>query len=781
MAKGGKREAKKARSGSVEQPAVAAPNEPAKQRVYVQLRLDDPALIAYASSVRKQWQTTTTWSDDLAVTPAIVLVEADVGSDTQLHAMQSLFASYAMPTPAIDASCRLQVQNSPNVAGKRLSLTLQFSDTFKTFLAKTGNTLLLKLQSLGIKSSLKCELGKKGPRDAVLWALDETLPRKTLQDEIQDTNRQPFTTAVTLSTLMLTTPDATLSILRKGPSPASVDDDAIGSQIAAHVSFTGHQVIILRGLPGSGKSTLSRRVLSMATAATASSVLCSADLCFESPGGYYYEKSKLGEAHDACKAAFMAALADKVAVIVVDNTHSQLWEYEAYVTGALEAAYAVTVLEVQCDDMAMAQRMMYRNSHGVSFDVIARMHQRWEVHAHPLTSLLLLPPVFTTRDNRTALPLLLTETNDVYIAAVFLTPASKAKLLARFSPKHTNVVAEHMTLAFQPTIAYTNGLPLGAHVRLRVLAEYADSKGHCVRVEWASPPLPTEGQRVLHVTVSFVPEVSAVYSNELLADPNASIVDVSSDNLILDGVVGLALRPRSGPRWAKPQVLDVPAGVPEARRHRQLTLLHSAFDTVSDIDAVISTLERVAERGNHLAVHAPPGLVEQLEGLGLNFDTELDTRIPWSASVETLLGSTLNAITNIVVVVTSTVDVSALPSTSVPVAVHATSSIAVLPSLSQQVFDAEILAHVRAAWSRVVQAPVARLSWSSDGRRLSVPSPTMEDTTALKRLATALKTMYGMRVSVQPEALDVVVVAAVRRSFQVTAIAASWIPKAIER
>ncbi|KDO29114.1 hypothetical protein SPRG_06170 [Saprolegnia parasitica CBS 223.65] len=682
MAKGDKRESKKARSGSVEKLAVATPNEPAKQRVYVQLRFDDPALVAYASSVRQQWQTTTQWSADVAVTPAIVLVEADVSSDTQLHALQSLLASYAMPMPAIDASCRLQVQNSPNVAGKRLSLTLQFSDVFKTFLAKTGNTLQLKLQSLGIKSTLKCELGKKGPRDAILWALDETSPRKTLQNEIQETNRQPFTTPVALSTLMVSTPNAILSI-------------------AAHVSFTSHQVVILRGLPGSGKSTLSRRVLAMATAADATNVLCSADLCFESPGGYYYEKSKLGDAHTACKEAFHAALADKVAVIVVDNTHSQLWEYEAYVTGALEAAYAVTVLEVQCDDMAMAQRMMYRNSHGVSFDVIARMHQRWEAHVHALTRHVLLPPVFTTSDNRRALPLLLTETNDVYIAAVFLTPTSKAKLLERISPKHKTIVAEHMTLAFQPSTAYTDALPLGAPCRLRVLAEYADARGHCVRVEWASTPVPTEGQRVLHVTVSFEPDVSAVYSNDLLADANASIVDVTSENLILDGVVGLALRPQSGPRWAKPQLLELPAGVPEARRHRQLTLLRSPSDTAPDIDGIISTLERVAERGNHLAVHAPSSLVKQLEARGIVFHTALDTRHPWPQSVQTLLGTTLHSITNVVVVVTTNVDVETLPSTSVPIAVHATSSTAALPSLSRRVFDAEILAHVRVAWSRV--------------------------------------------------------------------------------
>jgi hypothetical protein len=90
--------------------------------------------------------------------------------------------------------------------------------------------------------------------------------------------------------------------------------------------------IILRGLPGSGKTSLAREILSRAPNA----VMCSAA---------YHHAPK---AYQACFIHFQSALGLHHPLIVVDNTNHRKHHYEKYVVAAQQASCRVVVLDMVC-------------------------------------------------------------------------------------------------------------------------------------------------------------------------------------------------------------------------------------------------------------------------------------------------------------------------------------------------------------------------------------------------------------------------------------------------
>lgn len=123
--------------------------------------------------------------------------------------------------------------------------------------------------------------------------------------------------------------------------------------------------IILRGLPGSGKSTVSKQLDSYAV---------SADRFFlDVNGKYVFDKSKLHEAHEWCFNEFKALVA-RQAPIVVDNTNTTRKEYERYSEHAKQNGYTVSVVTVETD--LTDEELSKRNIHGVPVETIRRMRER---------------------------------------------------------------------------------------------------------------------------------------------------------------------------------------------------------------------------------------------------------------------------------------------------------------------------------------------------------------------------------------------------------------------
>ena len=128
------------------------------------------------------------------------------------------------------------------------------------------------------------------------------------------------------------------------------------------------KVIIMRGLPGSGKSTYLNEKEPTA-------VVCSADDFFVTDEGVYlFDPKKLPQAHQACMRKFLDATAARMPLIAVDNTNISLWECSPYVSVAEALGYAVEVIRVDADPEICAAR----NTHNVPIEAVRRMAARFE-------------------------------------------------------------------------------------------------------------------------------------------------------------------------------------------------------------------------------------------------------------------------------------------------------------------------------------------------------------------------------------------------------------------
>jgi NEDD4-binding protein 2 len=132
------------------------------------------------------------------------------------------------------------------------------------------------------------------------------------------------------------------------------------------------RVYILRGLPGSGKSDVAKRLAGDAF----DSFVASADNFFVHGGVYRFDAKKLGDAHAFCQRNFVEALKRRLKTVVVDNTNTRKSEYEFYVHAAEEHGYQVSVVSVKTD--ATDAELAKRNKHGCPEETIRRMRERWE-------------------------------------------------------------------------------------------------------------------------------------------------------------------------------------------------------------------------------------------------------------------------------------------------------------------------------------------------------------------------------------------------------------------
>ena len=121
-------------------------------------------------------------------------------------------------------------------------------------------------------------------------------------------------------------------------------------------------LIIIRGLPGSGKSTFGKRLTEKVR---------SADDFFLVEGKYVFDAKKISLAHKWCQEKVMGDLSEGFAVVA--NTFTQGWEFQPYVEMTKQ------IIVVDLFDGGMSDSLLEkRNVHGVSRETIAHMRNRWE-------------------------------------------------------------------------------------------------------------------------------------------------------------------------------------------------------------------------------------------------------------------------------------------------------------------------------------------------------------------------------------------------------------------
>ena len=121
---------------------------------------------------------------------------------------------------------------------------------------------------------------------------------------------------------------------------------------------------IVRGIPGSGKSTFAK---------TLGGIHIEADQYFvDLEGNYNFDGSKIKLSHNWCMIQTQKAMVDDEPKIVVSNTFTQEWEMETYFKLAEENGYKVFTIIVE-------NRHGGVNQHGVPEDKLQMMKDRFSI------------------------------------------------------------------------------------------------------------------------------------------------------------------------------------------------------------------------------------------------------------------------------------------------------------------------------------------------------------------------------------------------------------------
>lgn len=130
-------------------------------------------------------------------------------------------------------------------------------------------------------------------------------------------------------------------------------------------------LILLRGLPGSGKTTLAHIILQH-PAGLEQEVLSADDFFENENGDYNFDSTKIKEAHNYCQFRCSERMRQEKSRIVVANTFTQEWEMEDYLKMAERYNYRVHTIIVE-------NRHGNQNVHGVPEDKLQQMKNRFEI------------------------------------------------------------------------------------------------------------------------------------------------------------------------------------------------------------------------------------------------------------------------------------------------------------------------------------------------------------------------------------------------------------------
>lgn len=126
-------------------------------------------------------------------------------------------------------------------------------------------------------------------------------------------------------------------------------------------------LFIMRGLPGSGKSTIVQMIKQKYKRA----VVCSADSYFMNENGnYVFDSSKLHQAHQECKDKATGACANGASVVIIDNTNIKWWEIRPYVVIAAEFCYTVVIVEPQTWWKFIPEELAARNKRKIDVVIL---------------------------------------------------------------------------------------------------------------------------------------------------------------------------------------------------------------------------------------------------------------------------------------------------------------------------------------------------------------------------------------------------------------------------
>lgn len=138
---------------------------------------------------------------------------------------------------------------------------------------------------------------------------------------------------------------------------------------------------IMRGLPGSGKSTATAKLVKQAKDMGLSVVVCSTDdyhlELVDNVWKYVFKADKLGQFHKYNLRDATCHMEHGVDVVIIDNTNTTWKEIAPYAKAAKDCGYTVLVLEADTPWAFDVSECTKRNTHEVPKDAISRMLERY--------------------------------------------------------------------------------------------------------------------------------------------------------------------------------------------------------------------------------------------------------------------------------------------------------------------------------------------------------------------------------------------------------------------
>ena len=265
------------------------------------------------------------------------------------------------------------------------------------------------------------------------------------------------------------------------------------NSLGVDISRPNQVLIVMRGIPSSGKSTKAKELVG-------EGVIHSTDTVIESQGDYnkFFQlmfESKdftpLSRAHSTNLKNVVASLKEGVSPVILDNTNIKQNEPKVAVKAALELGLAdhnIKFVDVGTAGLT-AEQLAGRNTHGVPLEKIQSM-----IESHKGQGTMTLKSVLESKD--------MYKQSDVLYSAVVLGEGSRAALLSRVEdviPKGWKVIAHHMTIAFGKPVP--NQEDLNKEVTLTVTELGLSDMAMAVRVEGYQ-----SNNAIPHITIAINPD-----------------------------------------------------------------------------------------------------------------------------------------------------------------------------------------------------------------------------------------------------------------------------------
>lgn len=132
------------------------------------------------------------------------------------------------------------------------------------------------------------------------------------------------------------------------------------------------KLIIMRGLPGSGKTTRAKELKGR------NGVILSSDDYFTEDGVYKFVPAKLKDSHLWNIERAIDSMKTGLTPVIIDNVNGKNWEPKKYAEAAVEYGYFVSFEEPRTEWRYDPVECSKRDTHGVPIHIIERMYNDWE-------------------------------------------------------------------------------------------------------------------------------------------------------------------------------------------------------------------------------------------------------------------------------------------------------------------------------------------------------------------------------------------------------------------